>query len=374
MENPVEGTAASELGRPLLVAKTMVPPVRPDTVDRPHLLARLEQAVTPITVVVAPAGWGKTTLLTQFAAAQSHPIGWLTLDASDDDHHRFWAYLITSLRRAGANVGESALAALQVPGLDPVEVALPRLLNDLADTDHRCTVVLDDFHLAADPWIGEELEYFITYLPTGSRVVVGSRIDPPLPLALWRGRGLLTEIRADHLRFGEEETARLMASQTSIRLDSRQSRELVERTEGWVAGLQLIAMAVRGATDPLARLAGIGGDHGHLIDYVTSEVLSSFTEEQRDLLLRGSVLERLSGPLCDTALDIEGSARSSTISSVPIRSSRSSTTARTGSMPSFAMLSVAASPRRTCTDQRQCCDGQPGGTWSGGISRRESAT
>lgn len=309
MDTPVEGTAASELGRPLLLAKTMVPPVRPDTVNRPHLLAGLERAGTPITVVVAPAGWGKTTLLAQFAGAQSHPVGWLTLDATDDDHHRFWAYLIMSLRRAGANVGESALAALQVPGLDPVEIALPRLLNDLAETDQRCTVILDDFHLAADPLIGEELEYLIAYLPQGARVVVGSRIDPPLPLALWRGRGLLTEIRADHLRFGEDEAARLMASETSIRLDSRQSRELVERTEGWVAGLQLIAMAVRGASDPVGRLAGIGGDHGHLIDYVTSEVLSSFTDEQRDLLLRGSVLDRLSGSLCDIALDIEGSAR-----------------------------------------------------------------
>lgn len=198
MKTPVEDTSASEPARPILLAKTVVPPVRSDTVDRPHLLARPEHAATPITVVAAPAGWGKTTLLAQYARVSS--VGWLTLDATDDDHHRFWAYLITSLGRAGADVGESALAALQVPGLDPVEVALSRLLNDLTERDLPLTLILDDFHLIADSQIGEEVEYFINYLPTGVQVVVGTRLDPPLPLALWRGQGLLTEIENQRRR------------------------------------------------------------------------------------------------------------------------------------------------------------------------------
>jgi len=200
MKTPVEDTSASEPARPILLAKTVVPPVRSDTVDRPHLLARPEHAATPITVVAAPAGWGKTTLLAQYARARSHRSAGSPWMPPTTIITGFWAYLITSLGRAGADVGESALAALQVPGLDPVEVALSRLLNDLTERDLPLTLILDDFHLIADSQIGEEVEYFINYLPPGVQVVAGTRLDPPLPLALWRGQGLLTEIENQRRR------------------------------------------------------------------------------------------------------------------------------------------------------------------------------
>lgn len=303
--------AAASAAVPTLVAsKTTIPMLRADNLVRPRLMSMMSGSHTPLTLAVAPAGWGKTTLLAQWARDEvgAHPVGWLTLDASDNVSHRFWTYVITALRRGGSPLGEPALAVLGVPGLDPIEVAIPHLLNDLAGTDQPHTIVIDDYHLIDDQQIREGVEYLVTYLPATARLVLGSRVDPPLPLALWRGRGMLTEIRADQLRFDVDETAELLSQVEAIKMDRDQAVVFVERTEGWAAGLQLVAMAVRSADDPARKATAIRGDHRHLIDYVSSEILGALTDSQRDLMVRASVLDRLSAELCRRALGIENAA------------------------------------------------------------------
>lgn len=305
-----EGSAAPETAPTLLASKTTIPVVRKDALTRPRLTSMMTEADTPLMLMVAPAGWGKTTQLAQWArgAGRDHPVGWLTLDGTDNEPQRFWTYAVTALQRADPQVGMSALAALGVPGLDPMEVALPRILNDLAESDRPHALVLDDYHLVDDRRIGEAVEYFVTYLPANIRVVIGSRVDPPLPLALWRGRGLLTEIRAQHLRFDLGEVSELFGHMAEIEMDGNQTADLLAKTEGWAAGLQLVAMAVRIADDPARKTDAIRGDHRHLIDYVSSEVLASLTERQRDFMVRASVLDQICASLGDHALGIDGSA------------------------------------------------------------------
>lgn len=304
----VDPAAAAQ--RPFLLSKSIVPAARENLVGRPRLTAMLERGDNQVTVVVAPAGWGKTTLLAEGARAiaEHETMAWLALDGTDDDPNRFWDHLVISLRRGGSEIGESAAAALLVPGLDPLDVAIPRLLNDLVESGTRHTIILDDFHRLRDRRIGEAVEFFITYLPSHVRIVIGSRLDPPLPLALWRMRGVLTEIRAEQLRFDPAETEQLFSRMGSIDLDPDRSRRLVERTEGWVAGLQLTAISLRDAADQTRELETIGRDRIHLDDYVMTEAISSLTDDQRDFILRASVLERLSPSLCDAALGIERSA------------------------------------------------------------------
>jgi LuxR family transcriptional regulator, maltose regulon positive regulatory protein len=297
-------------GRPYLLSKTMVPHIRSNVVDRPRLLEMLDRGDSVLTTVVAPAGWGKTTLLAQWAKRHEpgRTLGWLTLDHSDDDPVTFWEYFIRSLQSAGSEVGDSALTALAVPGVDPRDVAIPRLVNDLVEVGTPHTVILDDFHTVERQSIAEEVEYLLTYLPPNARVVLGARFDPPFPLALWRARGLLTEIRAQQLRFDIDEATHLMREVASVDLDADASRQLVARTEGWVAGLQLTALVAREANDSASLLDTLGGDHSFVHNYVLTEVVTSLTEEQRDFILRCSVLDRLSAALCDFALDIDRSA------------------------------------------------------------------
>jgi LuxR family maltose regulon positive regulatory protein len=253
----IEGKPAPALT--LLASKTKIPFVRQGTLVRSRLTSLLTDADTPLSLVVAPAGWGKTTLLAQWArvTSRSHPVGWVTLDATDNEPHRFWSYVITSLRHAGSQVGESALAALGVPRLDPIEVAIPRLLNDFAATDQPHSMVFDDYHLVDDRQIREAVEFFITYLPANAKAIIGSRLDPPLPLALWRGRGMVTEVRAEHLRFEADEVTELLGQVATMQNDRSQTADVMARTEGWAAGLQLVLMAVRRAQDPARQAAAM---------------------------------------------------------------------------------------------------------------------
>lgn len=304
----MSGSADTKMERPFLLSKATVPEVRPGLVPRPRLLEALDRA--SVTIVVAPAGWGKTTLLAQWAreSARDQLVAWLTLDSTDDDPVRFWNNLIISLRRAGSEAGESAISALRVAGLDPLEVAVPTLINDLVETGNRQTIILDDFHVLEDRRIGEAVEYFASYLPAHVTLVIGSRVDPPLPTALWRVRGTLAEVRAEQLSFSSNEAVELVGRVASIDLDGDRTRDLIEQTGGWAAGLQVTALAVRDAEDPIRQLEAMGTHQILLDDYVLNEVVASMTEEQRDFIMRVSVLEHLSAPLCDAALGIERSA------------------------------------------------------------------
>jgi len=300
---------ASGHDRPLLAGKFVPPWTRPTPVARPRLLAHLDRSATPLTVVVAPAGWGKTTLLAQWMAhdAEQPPIAWLTLDETDNDPVRFWSYVVTALQRQDPQVGAAALAALRVPGLAPLDVAVPGLINDLAASDAPRVLVLDDYHLVSDRGIHEALEFLLTYLPPCLRVVIAARFDPPLPLARLRARGQLTEIRQDDLAFAATEAGELVTDVAAVALGGEQIAGLVTRTEGWAAGLHLAALSLRGVPDPARRVDEIAGDDRHVVDYLGAEVLSRLPEDHRRFLVRTSVLDRMSGALCDAALDRSGS-------------------------------------------------------------------
>lgn len=290
--------------RPLLTVKQVVPPARAGAVPRERLQRQLRLAETRLTVVVAPAGWGKTSLLSGWAAdpEEKRRIAWVSLDESDDEPVRFWSYVLTALRGAGGVVSAGPLQALDAAGVPPIDLALPMLLNELAASAVPHVLVLDDYHLLADPRIHEALEYLVTYLPASLRVVIAARTDPPLPIARLRARGDLTELRAAQLRFSPGEAAALLSAVSGHDLDGAAAAGVWERTEGWAAGLQLAALALR--ADPAKAPAG----DRHLLDYFAAEVLPALEPRQRDLLVRAAPLERLSGALCDAALQVTGSA------------------------------------------------------------------
>ena len=288
---------------PLLAAKCSIPPKRPGGVVRRRLHdPLLENTATRLTVVTAPAGWGKTTLLSEWAhdPLEQRRVAWVSLDESDDEPVRFWTYLMTAVRTHG--LGAGALAALGAPGADPIDVAVPLLLNELESATDAVVLVLDDYHLLANPRVHEGVEFLLAYLPTSACLVLSGRADPPLPLPRLRARRELTEIRADDLRFSPREAGALMGSVGAVDLDASAVDGLCERTEGWAAGLQLAAITLRGAAAPAAAVDAIRGDDRHILDYFTAEVFDRLPATHRDLLVRASVLERLSGPLCDALL------------------------------------------------------------------------
>ena len=298
-------------GRPLLVAKVVVPPPRPGTVVRSRLHEQLQHVPgTRLTTVVAPAGWGKSTLLAAWAhdPNQPRPVAWFSIDEADDEPVRFWTYALAALDRVAPEVAREPLAMLGGAGHDPLDVALPALLNALAASPGRYALVLDDYHLLRNPAIHESVEFVLSYLPSALQIVIAARSDPPLPLARMRARGELTEIRVTDLRCTAAEGAELVAAVGDIPAARflETTRRLVESTEGWPAGLQLAALALRGVDDPVAASL-VRGDERNIFDYFAAEVLVALDSRQRDLLVRGSVLERLSGPLCDAVLGVTGS-------------------------------------------------------------------
>jgi LuxR family maltose regulon positive regulatory protein len=305
-------TSDEPAGRPLIAGKLSVPPLRAGVVPRQRLTEPLDEAER-LAVVVAPAGWGKTTLVADWArgvaAAGRTAIGWLTLDEADDEPYRFWTYLISAMHVADPALSGDALTALRVTEVNPIDVAVPTLLNDLAGRTGRLTVILDDYHVLTDRRIHEGVEFLLAYLPPHVRLILAGRFDPPLPLAKLRARGELTEIRADGLRFTVDEAGPLVAGVTLMEFEPSQVDELVARTEGWAVGLKLVALALRGSPDPRTGPRGLLGDDRHVMDYLTSEVLDGLQTDQREFLLRTSVLEQLTAALCDAVLGRDDSAR-----------------------------------------------------------------
>ena len=296
---------------PLLSVKYTSPPTRTGTVVRHRLVDRLENSEnTRVWVVVAPPGWGKTTMLSEWTAEPDvkDRAAWVSLDPSDDEPVRFWSYVLTALCAVAPSESRKALATLSAPGVEPVLVTLPMLLNGMAASDGRYVLILDDVHVLSDRRILEGLEFLINYLPPALRVVMAGRADPSLPLARWRGRGQLTEIRAEELAFTQDESAALLTAAGIADLDSAALGHLWQRTEGWAVGLHLAAHAILGSPDPQKAVARLRGDNRHLLDYFETEVVDQLQPAHRDLLVRTSVLDRLSGPLCDAVLGRSGSA------------------------------------------------------------------
>lgn len=297
--------------RPLLMAKMVVPEPSMTTITRSRLHDQLSgEPGVRLTTVVAPAGWGKTTLLAAWArdAEWRDRVAWVSLDEADDEPVRFLSYALSALGSVAPQLARESLAILRAPGMDPVGLALSALLNALTTSQERYALVLDDFHLLQDPDISQSVEFLLAYLPSALHLVIASRADPPLPLARLRARGHLCEIRSLDLRCTAAEGAELLAGVvgTSKVPDVAGTTRLVERTEGWPAGLHLAALTFRKSEDPDLVVAEMGEDGRHILDYFTAEVIPDLGSSEHDLLVKCSVLERLSGPLCDAVLGTTG--------------------------------------------------------------------
>jgi LuxR family transcriptional regulator, maltose regulon positive regulatory protein len=284
----------------LLATKLHVPRPRPGFVPRPRLLERLGQGtVHALTLVCAPAGFGKTSLLAEWARSRPGPVAWLSLDASDSDPARFWRYVAAALDRLRPQVAEQVAALLRGPQQPPLEALLTVVVNELAGAVEQVVLVLDDYHLIDAPAVHQSVAMLLERLPPQLRLVLASRADPPLPLARLRAGGQLGEVRERDLRFTAEEAAALLREATGLELPADAVAALEARTEGWVAGLQLAALSLQGHGDPAGFVATFTGSHRYVLDYLTEQVLARQPEPLVEFLLETSVLERLSGPLCD---------------------------------------------------------------------------
>ncbi len=298
---------------PLLETKFYVPRSRPGLVPRPRLTERLDRGTAlKLTLVSAPAGFGKTTVLTEWLAAgtaapaDERLVAWLSLDRGDNDPASFWAYVIAALRTVAAGVGESALALLQAPQPPPIETLLAVLLNDLGTIAADIVLVLDDYHVIDARDVQDGMAFLLDHLPPGLHVVIASRADPAFPLARWRARGELVEIRVAELRFTPDEAAAYLNEMMGLQLTARDVAALEGRTEGWIAALQLAALSMQGRDDVAGFIAGFAGDDRYVVDYLAEEVLQRQPDRVQAFLLQTSILGRLSGPLCDAVTGQSG--------------------------------------------------------------------
>src|SRR5271169_105330 len=299
---------------PLLETKLYVPRSRRALVPRPRLSERLDRgSALKLVLVSAPAGFGKTTLLTEWLAAGAAAPGderlaaWLSLDRGDNDPASFWTYVIAALRTVASGVGESALALLQAPRPPPIETVLTVLLNDLGGIAADIVLVLDDYHVIDARDVQDGMAFLLDHLPPGLHVVIASRADPALPLARWRARGELAEIRAAELRFTPDEAAAYLNEMMGLPLTAQDVAALEARTEGWIAALQLAALSMQGREDVAGFIAGFAGDDRYVVDYLGEEVLQRQPDRVQAFLLQTSILGRLSGPLCDAVTGQSGS-------------------------------------------------------------------
>jgi LuxR family transcriptional regulator, maltose regulon positive regulatory protein len=291
-------------GLPLLTTKLFPPRPRPDLVPRLRLLGRLDAGLDTgrCSLLSAPAGAGKTSLLAAWLVGLDRPVAWLTLDERDQAADQVLRYVVAACQTIAPGCGREALAWLDVPQPTPPEVVATALVNELAELPAPGVLVLDDYHLVHDPAVHAAVAFLLDHLPPALHLVIASREDPPLPLARLRARRQLVEVRAADLGFDVEEAAALLASSTGLGLTDAQVTMLVERTEGWAAGLQLAGLALRDRPDPAAFVAAFTGGHRLVADYLMAEVLERQPASIRRFLLTTAVLDRLCAPLCDALL------------------------------------------------------------------------
>lgn len=289
---------------PTIATKLHPPRRRRTLIVRPRLrdLANRSRH-RALTLVSAPAGFGKTTLVADWFAADG-ATAWLSLDPRDDDPARFWTYVVAALEAAAPDLGSDAASLLQSPGV-PLDVVVATLINDLETASQNLVLVLDDYHLIASPEIHESVAFLLEHLPPQIRLVIATRADPPLPLASLRADGDLLEIRAADLRFTPDEAGAYLSDAMDLTLTADDVEVLGARTEGWIAALQLAALSMQGRDDPSAFVAEFAGDDRFILDYLADEVLERQSSEIRDFLLATSILTRLTGPLCTAVTGLD---------------------------------------------------------------------
>ena len=288
---------------PVLATKLYVPPLQPNIVRRPRLIERLNEGLhRKLTLISAPAGFGKTTLVSEWLAGCGQLVAWLSLDEGDNDPAGFLAYLVAALQTISKNIGDGVLGVLQSPGPPPVESILTALLNEITAIQDNFILVLDDYHVIDAKPVNQALAFLVEHLPPQMRLVIATREDPQLPLARLRARGQLTELRAADLRFTPAEAADFLNQVMGLNLAVEDIAALEARTEGWIAGLQLAAISMRGHQDAASFIKSFTGSHHFVLDYLVEEVLQRQSESIQTFLLRTSILHRLCGPLCDAVL------------------------------------------------------------------------
>ncbi|HKF38773.1 MAG TPA: hypothetical protein VKB35_17900, partial [Ktedonobacteraceae bacterium] len=287
----------------ILATKLYIPPLRPNVVRRPRLLARLNEGLyRTLTLISAPAGFGKTTLLSEWVAGCDRQVAWLSLDDQENDPARFLTYLVAALQTLAPAIGAGVSGALQSPQPPPPEAILTALLNDLTTIPDHFILILDDYHLLDAKPVDQALTYLVEHLPPHLHLVIATREDPPLPLARLRARDHLTEVRAADLRFTPAEAAAFLTQVMGLDLSAEDIAALERRTEGWIAGLQLAALSLQGHEDTTSFIRSFKGLHHFVLDYLLEEVLGQQPERVQTFLLRTSILDRLCGPLCDAIL------------------------------------------------------------------------
>jgi LuxR family transcriptional regulator, maltose regulon positive regulatory protein len=288
--------------------KLHAPNPRAEWMERPELTGYLARTSVKLVLVDAPAGFGKTTVVAQWrsSALESRPFAWVSLDRSDDDPSQLWWYVVTALQRACPQLGVAAiLAELQVQDPDVTGTVLPLLANELAALPAPLVLVLDDYHVIKERSCHEQIEFLLQHLPPPAQIVLITRADPPLPLARLRAAGEMVEIRARELRFAPAEAAALVQAAADVRLGEPDLADLMERTEGWPAGVYLAALSLRGHPSPHDFVREFTGDNRFIVDFLADEVLSRQPGEIRQFLERTSILARFCAPLCDA---VTGSA------------------------------------------------------------------
>ena len=297
----------------LLSSKLYFPPHRPDLVQRPRLFEHLEVGLLrKVTLVSAPAGFGKTTLVSEWVRHCGRPVAWLSLDKNDNDLPRFLTYLIAALQQINGDIGVDIQAALGESQSPQFEILLTKLVNEIEGIPEPSILILDDYHLIDSKAVHDALNFLIEYLPPSMHLVISGRADPPLPISRLRVQDELNEIRTPELRFTEAEVAAFLNDLMGFDLSTEDISILEARTEGWVASLQLAALAMQGALSMQGRkdrqefIRAFSGSHRYIIDYLMDEVMARQPEEVRGFLRRTSILERFCAPLCDAVVGKDG--------------------------------------------------------------------
>jgi LuxR family maltose regulon positive regulatory protein len=296
---------------PILATKLYIPPLRHKVVLRPHLIKQLNEGLHhKLTLVSAPAGFGKTTLLSEWIAGCQQPAAWLSLDDGDNDTTRFWSHFISALQTLAlssveglaANIGAGVLGALQSPQPPPIESILISLVNEIVSIPNDFILVLDDYHIVESKQIDHALAFLIERLPPQMHLVIATREDPDLPVARLRARGQLIELRVKDLRFTTSEAAGFLSQTMGLRLSTEDIAALETRTEGWIAGLQLAALSMQGLQDTAGFIQSFTGSHHFVLDYLLEEVLQKQHENIQAFLLQTSILDSMCNQLCDAVV------------------------------------------------------------------------
>jgi LuxR family transcriptional regulator, maltose regulon positive regulatory protein len=288
---------------PLLATKLYMPRLRPNMVSRPRLIERLNARLhRKLTLISAPAGFGKTTLVSEWVQGLERPAAWLSLDEGENDSTRFLTYLVAALQTIAPGLGKGVSGALQSPQPPPPDSILTTLLNELTTLPDQIVLVLDDYHLIEAQAVDQALTFLVEHLPPQMHLIIVTREDPHLPLARLRARDQVTELRAADLRFTSSEAAAFLNQMMGLTLSAADIAALERRTEGWIAGLQLAALSLQGQEDATRLIASFTGSHQYVLDYLMEEVLGQQDARIQTFLLHTSLLDRMSGPLCDAVV------------------------------------------------------------------------